>query len=106
LLLHVELTTEPLFDAIGREAVARTWVVGHEMQVTVRAALSEEEWSVTLYHEVIEAVTIGCDRPPESVWDFNEGDFEKAAHEAHKRFGAASPENLNRMLQFYGFREP
>jgi len=37
--------------------------------------------------------------------EFNEGDFDRAGYEAHERFGPASPENLNRMLQFYEFRE-
>jgi hypothetical protein len=42
--------------------------------------------------------------PPPAVVEFNEGDFEQAARAMHARFGLASPENLNRMLQFYGFR--
>jgi hypothetical protein len=43
--------------------------------------------------------------PPVGVIEFNEGDFERAAYEAHNRFGEASPESVNRMLQFHGFRE-
>ena len=37
--------------------------------------------------------------------EFNEGDFEKAAQTAHEKWGDATPENLNRMLQSYGFLE-
>jgi hypothetical protein len=37
--------------------------------------------------------------------EFNEGDFEHAAQVAHARWGDATPESLNRMLQSYGFRE-
>jgi hypothetical protein len=58
-----------------------------------------------LYHEVLEAMTLACAHAPAGVWDFNEGDFERAGYEAHERFGLVSPENLNRMLQFHGFRE-
>ena len=43
--------------------------------------------------------------PPESLMDFNEGDFEHSAREAHARWGDASPTNLNLLLQFHGFRE-
>jgi hypothetical protein len=60
---------------------------------------------VTLYHEVLEAMTVACSDVPASVAEFNEGDFERSGYEAHETFGPASPERLNRMLQFYGFRE-
>jgi hypothetical protein len=42
--------------------------------------------------------------PPDSVLEFNEGDFGRAARSMHDRLGEASPENLNRMLQLFGFR--
>ncbi len=32
-------------------------------------------------------------------------DFEAAARQAHEQLGPASPENLDRMLQTYGFSE-
>jgi len=56
-----------------------------------------------MYHEVLEAATVASASPPRRVLEFNEGDFEQAAHAAHTRWGLASPENLDRMLQFYGF---
>jgi len=59
---------------------------------------------VTLYHEILEAMTVACAHAPSSVKDFNEGDFERAGYEAHERLGPVTPESLNRMLQFYGFR--
>jgi hypothetical protein len=37
--------------------------------------------------------------------EFNEGDFENAAQTAHEKWGDATPESLNLMLQSYGFRE-
>jgi hypothetical protein len=37
--------------------------------------------------------------------EFNEGDFERAAHLAHDTWGDGTPENLNRLLQACGFRE-
>ena len=70
----------------------------------IRRDLGEAELSVTLYHEILEAVTVACDHPPASVLEFNEGDFEQAAKTAHARWGPASPHNLNRRLQFHGFQ--
>lgn len=92
-------------DAIGREAIARTSIVGTSLEIVLRAGLSDEECSVTLYHEILEAMTVAVLDPPASVCELNEGDFERAGYEAHARFGMASPENLNRMLHVYGFRE-
>jgi len=105
ILLHIEFVIEPLVDAVGRPALAKTRIIGREFHLTVLAGLSDEERSVSLYHEVLEAMTVACSGAPASVRDFNEGDFERAAHEAHERFGPVSPERLNSMLQFHGFRE-
>ena len=58
-VLHeIELTPEPLEDALGREAVAQTRVVGQRFWLRVRSGLSEEELSITLYHEILEAATV------------------------------------------------
>jgi len=102
-LAEVEIAEEPLVDALGREAIARTWIQGRELRITVRPDLSEKEFSVTLYHEILEGMTVGVPHPPESVMDFNEGDFEREAYAAFERWGDASAENLNRILQFFGF---
>jgi len=101
----LEFVAAPLVDAIGRSALAKTRIVGRELHLTILSGLSDTEKSVTLYHEVLEAMTVASSEPPTSVRDFNEGDFERAAYEAHGRFGPVSPTNMDRMLQFYGFRE-
>jgi hypothetical protein len=105
LIVHVEFVIEPLVDAMGRPALAKTQIVGRGFHLTVLSGLSDNEKSVTLYHEVLEAKTVASSEAPASVRDFNEGDFERAAYEAHERFGPVSPEGMNSMLQFYGFRE-
>jgi len=101
---EIELTHEPLEDALGREAVAQTRILGQEFRLLIRSGLPDEELSITLYHEVLEAATVASLHPPESVLDLNEAGFEAAARRANKTWGEASVENLNRMLQFYGFR--
>ena len=58
-----------------------------------------------LYHEVLEAASVGSADPPACVMDFNESDFERAARAAHERWGNACAGNLNRLLQFYEFSE-
>jgi hypothetical protein len=67
--------------------------------------MSDEELSVTLYHEILEGATVASSHPPETVCDLNEAGFEAAARRAHETWGEASMENLNRMLQFYRFSE-
>ena len=37
--------------------------------------------------------------------DFNEADFERAAHEAHERWGNASPANLNSCCNSTDFKD-
>ncbi len=104
-IVEIEFTPEPMVDALGRDAIAQTRIVGREFRLLIRSDLPEEELSITLYHEVLEAASVGSADPPGSVMDFNEGDFERAARAAHERWGNASARNLNRLLQFYGFSE-
>src|SRR5438309_10896005 len=75
-IVTVELAQAPFRDALGREAVAQTRISGREFHLTLRSGLSEEELSVSLYHEVLEAATIASASPPTTVTEFNEGDFE------------------------------
>jgi hypothetical protein len=101
---EIEVTREALEDALGRDAIAQTRIVGRKLRLLILAGLSDEELSITLYHEILEAATVASDHPPETVCDLNEAGFENAAREALQTWGEASLENLNRMLQFYGFR--
>jgi hypothetical protein len=101
----IELTREPMVDALGREAVAQTRVVGTRLHLSIRAGLSDQELSITLYHEILEAASVASVHPPESVMDLNEAGFERAARTLHDELGEATPKRLNRMLQSYGFRE-
>jgi hypothetical protein len=100
---EIKLTNIPIIDAIGREAVAQTSVVAKDFRLLIQTGLSDKELSITLYHEILEAASVAVDLPPAKVIDFNEADFERAAQTAHERWGVASPANLNRLLQFYGF---
>ncbi len=102
-IIRLEFTDEPIADAIGREAVARTRIVGLDFDLLIRAGLSQRELSVTLYHEILEAATVAVENPPAAVRELNEGDFNRAAYQAHEQFGEVSPQNLDRMLQLYGF---
>ena len=105
IIAGVEFTNMPIRDALEREAVAQTRIVGDQLHVLIQAGLSDRELSISLYHEILEAVTVASLHPPDSVMEFNEGDFEGAAQTAHAKLGDATPENLNLMLQSYGFRE-
>jgi hypothetical protein len=105
IIVRVELDAESLTDALGREALARTRITGKRFEITIQPGLSEKELSVTLYHEILEAAAVASNDPPESIIEFNEGDFDSAAYAAHERFGPATPVNLNALLQSFGFRE-
>lgn len=102
-IVWIKLSDDPMLDAIGRQAIARTSIIGRQFWITVRSDIADEEFSITIYHEILEAMTVASVAPPITVRNFNEGDFERAARQAHKEFGEASPENLDRMLQFYRF---
>jgi len=52
-IARIAITEEPLVDAIGREAIARTRVRGRNFDLLIRAGLSRRELSVTLYHEIL-----------------------------------------------------
>ena len=103
--ITLQTTGKPMVDAIGREALAKTSIVGRRLDILIRIPMAEEEFSITIYHEILEGVTVASIHPPESVMMLNEGDFEAAAQKAHAQFGMASPENLDRMLQSFGFKE-
>ena len=97
-IVGVEFTDEPLVDALGREAIAKTGIVGMKIDLLIRAGLDERELSVTLYHEILEAAAVASADAPESVMDFNVADFKRTAHAMLDELGEASAENLNRML--------
>jgi hypothetical protein len=106
IILSVEVSDEPMIDAIGREALARTSIIGREFEIILASGMSAKELSVTLYHEVLEAAAVASDDPPEALIEFNESDFDAAAYAAHDQFGPASPATLNLMLRSHGFDEP
>lgn len=74
-----------MLDALEREAVPQTRIIDREFRLLIQAGLSERELSVSLYHEILEAATVGSWPPPESVLEFNEGDFERAAQATHEK---------------------
>jgi hypothetical protein len=104
-LRNVEMNQGPMLDPIGRSALAKTQIVGSQLTVTLQSSLGEEETSVTLYHEILEAMLVACAEPSVILREFNEGDFERAAYECHNLLGSASGVNLVHMLHLYGFRE-
>ena len=103
-IAEIEFTDAPMVDALDREAVAQTRIVGRDFRLLIRVGLSQPELSLSLYHEILEAASVASLHPPASVMEFNEGDFERAAHTAQDTWGDATPDNLNRLLQSYGFR--
>jgi hypothetical protein len=91
-------------DLFGQPALGRTRVAGRQLHIEISSGLSEDEKSVTLYHEVLEALTVIARHVPELLMNFGEQDFEREGYRAFDRFGAATPATLESVLQFYGFK--
>jgi hypothetical protein len=79
IIVCLQFVTEPMVDAIGRPALATTRINDREFRLTIFSSLTDKEKSITLYHEILEAMTVASSQAPASVRDFNEGDFERAA---------------------------
>ena len=92
-----------MVDAINRPALARTAANGSGPEVELSASLTPEEVSITLYHEILEAVSVASTHPPADVCESNEAGFEAAVRRMHAEFGLAAPTTLNRMLELFGF---
>jgi hypothetical protein len=73
--------------------------------IALREGMGEEELSISLYHEVLEATTVAAENPPEAVMELNESDFEESARSAHAKYGIASPTSHNEMLEKFGFED-
>jgi hypothetical protein len=103
-LVEVRRTQQFLLDPLGRPAAAQTLITSGRLYIVLRDNMDDEESSISLYHEVLEAATVALDSPPDSVIEFNEGDFEQAARMAQTRHGIVTPETLNEMLAGFGFK--
>lgn len=94
-----------MVDAIGRPALAKAVVEGNTVAVALAAGQAPVEISISIYHELLEALTVALAAPPASVCDLNEAGFEEAAREAHRRFGLASPSTVLTFLHDFGFTD-
>jgi len=103
LLAEIRIGSASMIDPAGRPALARTTINGRNIEIILLAGMSVEEQSISIYHETLEGLTVGTDQPPESVCDFLESDFEKAAIRAHQQFGFATPENVISFLKGFHF---
>ncbi len=101
LLMEVRRTHQFLLDPLGRPAAAQTLIRGKRIYIVLRADLADEELSVSLYHEILEGATVAAETAPESVIEFNEGDFENASASSssaiRNRLTADSERNAGRL---------
>ncbi|PYJ24247.1 MAG: hypothetical protein DME91_09595 [Verrucomicrobia bacterium] len=65
-IVQIEPAAGLLLDALGREAIARTRIVERNFEIAIKSDLTEEEQSVTLYHEILEAAVVAS---PKSATD-------------------------------------
>lgn len=103
LLKGITVSTQPMVDPIGRPASARTVIIAATLEIELQPRMSDEDVSVSIYHEVLEAAAVAAVHPPSAVLEVNEADFESAAHRMHALSGPATVESPNRMLEMHGF---
>jgi hypothetical protein len=103
ILREIVFAADPFTDAIGRPALARALITGTDVQIQLAPESDEASLSISIYHEVLEAVAISVISPPAAVAAMNEGAFEAAAISAYETFGPAAPDTVNRMLEMHGF---
>jgi len=103
ILSGIALVPGPMIDPIGRSALARTVIEGHRIAIVLDEAQPPDEQSISIYHEVLEGLTVAVAAPPAEVVDFCEGDFEREAKLALQRFGVATPEAVIAFLTAFDF---
>ena len=104
-LLGVEVAEAPMLDAIGRPALARAVIENGTIAIYLAADQAPAEMSVSTYHERLEAMTVGVASPPLAVCDLNEAGFERAAQDAHLRYGLANAASVLIFLHEFGFTD-
>jgi len=104
-LLGVELVDLPMLDAIGRPALARAVIENGTIAIYLARDQTPTEMSVSIYHEVMEAMTVAVVSPPPAVCDLNEAGFERAAIDAHRRCGLANAASVLTFLRDFGFTD-
>jgi len=104
-LLGVKFVEAPMCDAIVRPALAKAVIEGNTISMDLAYNQSPEELSVSLYHELREAMTVGVVSPPRMVCDLNEAGFEQAAKDSHREHGLASARSVLMFLREFGFTE-
>ncbi len=100
----IEAVPGPLIDPIGRSALAKTTIQGTRIAIVFDAAQPADEQSISIYHELLEGLTVALPSPPAVVKDFCESDFEREARAAWERFGIATPSTVLAFLTSFGFR--
>ena len=63
-LISILAVPGPLIDPIGRAALAKTTIHGARIAIVFDESQSAEEQSISIYHELIEGLTVAMARPP------------------------------------------
>jgi hypothetical protein len=69
-LSSVELVPGPLIDPIGRPALAKTTIQGRDIRIILDETRPAVEQSISIYHEVLEGMTVAFAHPPTAVLEF------------------------------------
>ncbi len=103
ILSAIALVPGPMIDPIGRSALAKTVIEGRRIAIVLDQAQPPDEQSISIYHEMLEGLTVAFTSPPAAVADFCEADFEREARLALQRFGIATPQSVLAFLTAFDF---
>ncbi len=99
----IRLVEAKMLDPIGRPALARSIIEGKRIRIEISDQLNNREVAISIYHEILEALTVAVDAPPQSVMELNEAGFEKEACEAYDIYGSPTPERVLIWIKSKGF---
>lgn len=61
LLQEITVQETPMFDAMGRPALAKTSIIGTNLRIELAASTPDsEQISISIYHEVLEATAVAA----------------------------------------------
>jgi hypothetical protein len=108
-LMEITSANSDLVDAEGRKTNAVTRLLGNALYITVRSGLSQEEWSVAVFKEILRFATRTGSKTPPELNILDDDDFEKRAREeVYRAVGSpkpATPATVTELLERFEFRD-
>jgi hypothetical protein len=100
----VAISPTPVTDYAGKPVFAKTSMTAGGMTITLTPGMNPQDQSVTMYHEVAEAVAL--EQPeanlPMFLQNLSDNDYTVLGELAFEQYGPATPDNISRLLREIG----